>query len=659
MNLILIFFLYNISPLSYWTAGNSRIIEKKDSLLFLVSGGTIMAFRHPSGIPEFKKEIASEGTIYDVDFIGDTLFLAGDFGLKILDIQNIDNPQSLGIYSKKIINSYENIYPYGYGVSMGKIIIFNLNVTNPPESLFTYTLGGFVTKIKIYGTLGFVLAEDTLYILNLQDPSFPQVFSKLKTSMYFEDLYKRNDSIFVLTGDSVRIYNIYNPSSPVFLYGFQTIGFGEEIELSSDTAIIALSFSGIGIYDINTGTEINHNYQFSNCISLKKEGPYIYTADLDRGLLTLSYPFLTLIDSFKTPQITYNSKVIGDSVLILASGKGGIFFLDIKDIYKPTYINSINTPGSAFDIEVYQDTILFVADGIGGVRVYNIKNLNSPFELGYGAVNGYANALSLNFPLLYTANGPGYGFSILNVSDPTKPVEIRNYTTSGSGEDVIFYAPGYLFLADGGIGIHVFDVMDTNNIQLISTLTSYGSSKSLKINGTILAVAEGYGHGFSLWNISDINSPQFYSNYSTPGFAMDIEFIHSDTLVVADGADFGLRKIFIGDPLNPTEVRYHIMFGEPRGLYYLNGILYTSLGPLGVSLINPRITSIKEKYTFKIDTRNNKKTGILSTSVPEFLQKEKHLFSISGRRIERIKSGGIYFIKSEDNLYNYKLIILK
>ncbi|GEM_PF-3784621 len=656
MNLILIFFLYNITPLSYWTAGNSRVIEKKDSLLFLVSGGTILTFRHPSGIPEFKKEIVSKGTVYDIDFIGDTMFLAGDFGLKILNIQNVNNPQLLGIYDRKIINSYENIYPYGYGVSMGNIIIFNLNTQNPPETLFTYALPGLVTDIKIYGNIGFALAEDTLYILNLQNPSSPQIFSKLKTSLYFENLYKRNDSVFVLTGDSVRIYNIQNPSSPQFLYGFQTMGYGEDIELSSNTAIIALSFSGIGTYNINTGAEINHNYQFSNCISLTKYGSYVYTADLDRGLLTLSYPSLTSIDSFKTPQITYNSKVIGDSILVLASGKGGIFFIDIKNIQKPTYINSINTPGTAFDVEVYQDTILFVADGIEGVRVYNIKNLNSPVELGYTTVNGYAKALSLNFPLLYTANGPGYGFSILNVSDPTKPAEIRNYTTSGSGEDVIFYAPGYLFLADGSTGIHVFDVSDTNNIQLITTLTSYGSSKSLKINGTRLAVAEGYGHGFSLWDISSINNPQFYSNYSTPGFAMDIEFIHPDTLVIADGADFGLRKIFIGNLSNPTEVEYYLMFGEPRGLYYLNGILYTSLGPLGVSIINPHITGIKEKYTSQVNFRS-KKAGILSTSIPEFLRNEKYFFSISGRKTKKIKKGGIYFIKSRDNLY--KLIILK
>ncbi|MEO0280008.1 MAG: hypothetical protein ABIN21_03935 [candidate division WOR-3 bacterium] len=647
---ILIFFLFNITPISYWTAGNSRFILKKDTLLYLASGGTVLTYRFGTGIPQFKKEISLEGTIFDIDFIGDTVFLSGEFGIRIFNIQNLNNPQLIGNYSSNEIRSYENLFPYGYGVSSGKIKIFNLNTPNSPETLFTYSLPSYINRIEIFSNLGFAVSGDTIYILNLQNPVTPSVYSKLKTSLFFQDIYKRNDSLFVLTGDSFKIFRIQNPSTPQYLYGFQTTGFGQNFELFGNTLIVALSFSGVATYNFTNGNELAHSYFFSNCVSLTKSGSYIYAADLDLGLITLSYPTLFTLDTFSTPQITYRTKVISDSILVLASGLGGVFFLNVRNKQKPFYMNSIETSGTSFDIEVYGDTLLYVADGFEGVKVFKIKNIYSPVEMGYVAVNGYAKSLSLNFPYLYTANGPGYGFSILNVSNPTKPREIINYPTSGSGEDVLFYPPNYLLLADGNSGTKIFDISDTNNIILITNLPSYGFAQSLKINGSKLAVAEGWTGGLSLWDITNITAPQFYSNFSTPGFGFDVEFIRQDTLIVADGQVYGLRKISITDPYNPTETEYKILFGEPRGLFYLNGFLYTSLGPLGISIVNPHITYISEVSFISRENEKEKRIGLLY--LPEFLKKEKNSYNLLGRKID-IKNSGIYIIKRGKTLYKF------
>ena len=646
----LLLFIINITPISYWTGGNSRMILRKDTLLYLASGGTVLTYRFGTGIPQFKKEIITEGTLYDIDFIGDTLFLSGEFGIRILNIQNLNNPQLIGNYSINEIRSYENLFPYGYGVFSGKIKIFNLNTQNLPETLYTYQLPSYINRIEIFSNLGFAISGDTIYILNLQNPVLPSVYSKLKTSLFFQDIYKRNDSLFVVTGDSFKIFRIQNPSNPQYLYGFQTTGYGQNFELSGSTLIIALSFSGLGTYNILNGNELNHNYFFSNCVSLTKSGSYIYSADLDLGLITLTYPSLLTLDTFSTPQITYRAKVILDSILVLASGLGGVFFLNVKDKQKPFYINSIETPGTSFDIEVYGDTLLYIADGIEGVKIYNIKNIYSPIQTGYTTVNGYAKALSLNYPYLYTANGPGYGFSILHVGNPTKPREIVNYPTSGSGEDVLFYPPNYLLLADGSSGIRIFDVSDTNNIVLITTLPSYGFSQSLKVNGNKLLVAEGWSGGLSLWDITSITNPQFYSNFSTPGFGFDVEFIRQDTIIVADGQGYGLRKITITDPYNPSEVGYKIFFGEPRGLFYLNGFLYTSLGPLGISIVNPHITYISEISFTPTKNKKEKRIGLLY--LPLFLKGEKNFYNCLGRKSE-VKTSGIYIIKRGKTLYKF------
>ncbi|MEN3044668.1 MAG: hypothetical protein ABDH37_05595 [Candidatus Hydrothermales bacterium] len=651
---ILTFLIINITPISYWTAGNSRYIIKKDTLLHLLSGGTVLTFRFGTGIPQFKKEITAEGSIFDIDFIGDTVFLAGEFGLKILNIENLSNPTFLGNYSVQKINSYENLYPYSYGVSTGKIKIFKLDTPDLPETLFTYSLPGFVNKIKIYSNLGFALAGDTIYILNLQNPTNPQIYSRLKTRAYVRDIYKRNDSLFIVAGDSFKIYKIQNPSFPQHLYSFKTLGFGESFELFSNLSIIALGFSGVGIYNILTGAEINHNYSFSNCLSLTKIGSYIYVADLDLGLITLSYPTLLVLDTFSTPQITYRSKVISDSILVMSSGTGGVFFLNIKNKAKPYYLSSINTPGSAFDVEVYNDTILFVADGIEGLRIYKIKNIYSPIQTGYTTVNGYVKAISLNYPFIYSANGPGYGFSILSVSDPTKPREIINFQTTGSSEDVLFYPPFYLILADGFAGTKIFNVQDTQNILLLNSLPTYGSSQSIKLSGYRLAVAEGWVGGISLWDISNISNPQFYSNFSTPGFANDIEFIHPDTLIVADGTGYGLRKISISNPYSPTEISFKLLFGDPRGVFYSNGLLYASLGPLGISIINPHITFIKENDLSFIENKKEKRISFLN--LPSFLKEENSFFNSSGRK-SKITTKGIYIKKAKENFY--KIINIK
>ncbi len=654
---IFFIFLINITPLSYWTAGYSRDVEKRDTLLYLLSGGTTFIFNvSSSSLLRIGKEIPNPGTAYDIDFKGDTAFICGEFGIKAYDFQNPLSPQLIGEYKNKVISSFAIVSPYAYGVSEGKIIIFNLSTANIPESTSYYVLPGFVTYVETYGSIGFALAQDTLYILNLQDPLNPLIYSKLKTSGYFEDINKRNDTLYVVSGDSVKVYSITDPSSPSLITGFQVLGYAKNIEISGDTAIVALSFSGLATYQISTGLEIVHNYSFSNCILTIKEssGPYIYAVDLDKGIFILSYPLLSFIDSFITPEITYNSEtMIGDSILVVSSGKGGIFFLDIKNKNNPYLINSINTPGTVFDVEIYQDTVLFVADGNEGIRIYNIRDLSSPFEYNYLVVNGYPQALSLNFPYLYTANGPGYGFSIIEVDTLSKPREIVNYVTSGNSQDVLFVPPNYLIIADGYEGVKIFDVADTANIQLISSLTTYGSSRSIKLNGNILAVAEGYGGGVSLWDLTTITSPSFYSNLPTPGYAMDVEFISPDTLIVADGPDYGLRKINISDPSNPSEEEYYLTPGEARGVFYSNGVLYASLGSLGIGILNPHITQIKEISLFE----KKKKIKRLSLFYsPKLNIKNQTFYSINGRKTDKLKSG-IFFIKGKNT--DYKIILIK
>lgn len=266
------------------------------------------------------------------------------------------------------------------------------------------------------------------------------------------DVRVGGDYAYVTNNDGLMIINISNPSKPEVI-GEILSGGAIGVSVESNLVYIASVTNGLIIADVSDPTDPEIIGQYTaggGAYRVTISGIYAYVCYFDNG-----FKILNISDTTDPVHVGEFSDTRSDALEVkgnyayLANAEVGLKVIDISYPNTPNHVATIPQTGGANDIYITED-LLFLACWGAGVRVINISNPISPQILDSYNDNDGGEELGLveKDGLLYVADN--YGIELFNVSDPSSIVEIAERRSDVSAAHDIDVDDNYIYVAQGG-----------------------------------------------------------------------------------------------------------------------------------------------------------------------------------------------------------------
>jgi hypothetical protein len=308
----------------------------------------------------------------DITLHGNTLYIADVFGLRILDITDLNN--------LRIDDRYTHYKGWAKDAAIYKryllvadvlgIKIFdkqkNFNMVGKIESNRNR-----VAKVVTNGDYAFLSCEAVgLKIADLTDISNPRLISGIVMPAGVWDCAMYGDYAYLAayTGGlkKVNCSNKKNLEQEKEYHDEEIIG----VHVNDRAVYAACSYNGFKILDHNLNLIAAVNGIGGRCWTVLETGGYMFAAAGDEGVYVYEAKDLknpVLVNRIKTAQA--RDLITRGNFLYVADGRNGALVYNIADIDKIECINKI--PSAAFTRSIMVDeAYIYKADGDGGAEVY-------------------------------------------------------------------------------------------------------------------------------------------------------------------------------------------------------------------------------------------------------------------------------------------------
>ena len=569
---------------------------------------------------------ADDGHLYIVNPYG---------GLNIYDISNPSNPSLISSANLGQYLDIELIGQYLLATSSWNGSVTKIDVSNPtnPQIITTTQWSNTEHAVKLFypgGNYVFVAGDNYgLVILDITHQDTVPVVSSLSTNDAALDVFVFGIRAFVASNyRGLAVVNITNPASPQLELEYNP-GYGKRV-----TCVAA----------IDTGNLI-----------------FGYSTDDGGGLFSLTLSANPVINQqIILPGDARNIAFSGDYAYV-ATGKGGIRFLNISNPSCPYEILSYAIPETTFYDVAVNGNVLYCVDD-GGVRVLDVSVPTSPqliTHVGADNFNFYDATLHLYQNYLYLVSPLG-GLLVFDVSNPAHPILIGSFYNMVRPNHI--YVNGtYGYITDGGAwygggGIRIINLTNPSN-PVQDTVLQWGSSYDIDGAGnTVFSLTDN-----RLLSFTSGNSPQLLDSLWIGGvIGIDV----ADTLVAVTSSN-GQNKVSLinaSDPQNISIVGYYTLPGpvDPRDVAINDGYIYVADADYGVWILEYTQTSVREEPNFS-------PTVISHDEILNLQAGEKAIvFDVTGRRIKTIQGrsklnlpSGIYLIRVVESGKILRLLVVK
>ena len=315
-------------------------------------------------------------------------------GFVIVDVGDSANPfvvgdTSLPVYAQAVwVNGN-----FGYGfVANDYVGLTIININDPTNPVVDSQYYGADDSRDVFVQGNYVYISNwrrCLKILDITDPANPFEVGEYDTvgaNPILQTVWVRDTLAYVPLFQKFKVVNVSNPSSPQLIGVCNTLVGGEDIFVK-DT--IAYMIDG-GVFQrikINNPVlpETLPRYLLSNGTSYAVfiQDTFAYIANADSGLriLNISNPAAPFeVGYFLTSDAIYGV-YIKDTLAFLAALSAGLRIVNVKDPANPQEIGYYIAPGWTRDVWVV-DTIAYVAAS-GCVEILNISNPITPTRIAY------------------------------------------------------------------------------------------------------------------------------------------------------------------------------------------------------------------------------------------------------------------------------------
>ena len=439
--------------------------------------------------------------------------------------------------------------------------------------------------------------DETLYVVDIQNPEWPAVISKYLFDTPIKQSIPANRATlaYVLNQNTLHTLNI-KPQTPAnsnnLLDVGQGVNFGGQRRgYIDDREILYVAdwFSGVHLYDIrqSEGYDKNPVLLASYHTPGSPKGVVVrddiaYVADDDHGLqiLDVSDPKQPrLIAHLRTPGLAYTPRLVGD-LLYLASHFGGFQIIDVRDPKQPRVVFHHDTEGKSWSIAI-KDNVAYVADDHTGLLVFDVSAIDHVHQLAQFTPGGQAEDVLLHGNTAFVAFFDD-GVYQLDVSNPSEPKVLQHFSTPGNARSLDL-VDDVLYVADWRAGIHLYHVGDPGDAQYLSSYDSSGAAWGINVGYRHAYILDWWG-GIATIDVSDLLMPVQTARYN--GTSPVVQSHFRDHFLFALTASGRLDVYDINNNLNPTWVTSVELEGEGHDSFLNGDRLYVASGQGGIHIID-------------------------------------------------------------------------
>ncbi len=578
----------SLSLVGRWPNGSCKAVYVKDNYAYIGNGCvmTILDVSDPAS-PKMVGEIETPGIIRDIYVWRHYAYIAtGRDGLRVIDVSDPSKPVEAGYMPMWFITSLTGARGVIYASNHTNVAIINITAPTGPEkenTINTYeknwdisllinsrtylciansnaglrifdvtniydvvevvtieTLGS-VRDVFISGEYAYVAAYNKMYIIDLSDPSDPEIVGSFQTRYQFCNIFVSGGHAYVtdeLHG-GLWIIDVSNPANPVTKSYFHPGSGGSEgIFVKDQCAYVAHGSAGLQILDISSPgnpQKISYFETGGRLGSIVVLGDYAYT---------IGGTSLVIFDVSDPAHPEYHSSVLIDDSYIVdlnicgdyayAVGYFGLGIIDISDPDNPAVVGVYQTknPWSVFVKDRY--AYMTTSDGF---HVIDVSNKSDPRQVWYYEAEDHANKVNIQGNYAYLTESSS-GLQIFDISKPDNPVIIGHLHITDLIMDEIFLSGTYAYVAAGHNGLRIIDVSVPENPKEVGYFDEgFRLAGDLHVSNNFAYVTDGV-NGLRIIDVSLPENMELSTLFKTGDFAKDV-FV-SGNLIYLAGGDSGL-----------------------------------------------------------------------------------------------------------------------
>lgn len=350
------------------------------------------------------------------------------------------------------------------------------------------------------GSYAYIGNGSTFQVLDISDPSKPEIVGEYLTDGYIYDLEVRSYVAFVCIGSGLLIIDISNPTLPEKISEISIGGVAISLALD-DTFVYVSTFSGImwvvDVSDLSNPVKrsgIPTGGERAYCIESKDGCVYIGSPE---------YPPLSIVDANNPDTLSTVDFDVG-GLAYSANIKDTLLFLGVH----------------GYDVTNY-------------LKIYNISNAAVPQFLGEAGIQAPEDIMAITVSgdektaYIRTTSGNIYSVDVSNTMQPEIIGKYEKLIGANIGNTGIAFTNN-LILSAHYSGLLTLDVSEPDSIGLESFFPTGGTALEMDSKNNLVCVACGLS-GLWILNMSNPIRPQTVSNINTGGFTADL--VVEDTLV--------------------------------------------------------------------------------------------------------------------------------
>eukprot|EP01064_Diplonema_japonicum_P011061 TRINITY_DN1833_c4_g1_i1.p1 TRINITY_DN1833_c4_g1~~TRINITY_DN1833_c4_g1_i1.p1 ORF type:complete len:1343 (+),score=266.81 TRINITY_DN1833_c4_g1_i1:30-4031(+) len=560
-----------------------KIMEK---MLYAVTGFTGLVILDLSPDPKVPQEVGrlkdglNEVVSVDAVNIGSVrVAIVGDRykGLVTVDVTNPSSPVILGMYT---ITASEVTHVRANGANIvylanGAAGVHAIDIATPstPVLLGTYPSSDFSRGACVVGTTIYISDTSAVYIADFSTPGAPRSLGSITVASRRPVFLVRSSCYIPMEGlasESVRIYDITDPRNPVLSATHPGSGYG--VFAVGSTLYIAKGVTGVEVVDITTPTSpalLGSVATPGNAMALVVTGGYAFVASMYGGVQIVD------LSVTATPVVAGSFDFYGGDSHEVYVTPNYIFVTG-----KETGLQVISGPPSMPSVVASSGV------GVPGALYADGSDAHTSDDLGRYLVTGYSNpALPVSKGVVRTASPPTGIYGTSGVS----------YVTIGTGGLDILDTASYSKLGNINLGItatSVFVVGTTayvtggDKLMAVSvrtpatptpmgTVTITGTAEKVHVVGTTAYIACAQG-GLTVADVSAFNIIGSYVPSTDPNY-VDVHYCAcTPTFIYAIDRTIGLVILDISTPASPVLEGTYQTYGDARGLYVQNNVVYVA-----------------------------------------------------------------------------------
>ncbi|MDD5529203.1 MAG: putative Ig domain-containing protein [bacterium] len=414
-----------------------------------------------------------------------------EYGLKIINIKNPNNPSVIGFFNAGDNHAFYDVKivdTLAYCDQHGGILTV-LNITHPtaPDSIGQpLSLGGWEGNIDIFGNIMLMSVDlgsiHQNVIINMTDKVNPSVYHTIandKGPFVYPVCY--GNKLILSNTKELLVHNLTNPLAPTYVnksdgFTYRLVASDKYIYYMSDSPY-ALRAISLNNYSLKASIPKNNSSYFMDI--LRSEKGYIIGK---RDSLFIYDDTLGIVGFWPDAGTTCDIYVKGDSVYALNQTAQDFKVINISDPTNPTLSGAYPAIGLNSDFVVVDSLAYFMYNTF--IKSYRRDNVLGMVGVDSLDINEYSITRMTNQGEYIYLTAFEY-IIIIKINPDNSMTEVGRYNTTGKPYAMSFYGP-YIYLGDTySVGIYEFPIsLEPKIISKSDTILTEDSTFSYNVFAT-------------------------------------------------------------------------------------------------------------------------------------------------------------------------------